>query len=65
MHSGWFVFSQMTDHLSMQHLRIKSFFGTSENAVRTRIRIAVTVYVLKDTALVNELSCAKSAERFC
>ena len=29
-----------------QHLRIKSFFGTSENAVRSQIWIAVTVYVL-------------------
>lgn len=29
-----------------QNLRIKSFFGTSENAVRTQIWIAVTVYVL-------------------
>jgi hypothetical protein len=29
-----------------QHLRIKSFFGTSENAVRTQIWIAITVYVL-------------------
>ena len=29
-----------------QHLRIKSFFGTSENAVKTRIWIAVAVYVL-------------------
>jgi hypothetical protein len=29
-----------------QHLRIKSFFGTSENAVRTQIWIAVSVYVL-------------------
>ena len=29
-----------------QHLRIKSFFGTSENAVKTQIWIAVTVYVL-------------------
>ena len=29
-----------------QHLRIKRFFGTSENAVRTQIWIAVTVYVL-------------------
>ena len=27
-------------------MRIKSFFGTSENAVKTRIWIAVTVYVL-------------------
>ena len=29
-----------------QHLRIKSFFGTSENAVKTQIWIAVPVYVL-------------------
>ena len=29
-----------------QHLRIKSFFGTSENAVKTQIWIAVSVYVL-------------------
>jgi hypothetical protein len=29
-----------------QHLRIKSFFGTSENAVKTQIWVAVAVYVL-------------------
>src|SRR5271169_3796269 len=29
-----------------QHLRIKWFFGTSENAVKTQIWIAVSVYVL-------------------
>lgn len=29
-----------------QHLRIKQFFGTSENAVKTQIWIAVAVYVL-------------------
>lgn len=29
-----------------QHLRIKAFFGTSENAVKTQINIAVTIYVL-------------------
>lgn len=29
-----------------QHLRIKSFFGTSENAVKTQIWTAVSVYVL-------------------
>jgi len=29
-----------------QHLRIKSFFGTSENAVKTQIWIAVSTYVL-------------------
>jgi Domain of unknown function (DUF4372)/Transposase DDE domain len=29
-----------------QHLRIKAFFGTSENAVKTQIWIAIGVYVL-------------------
>jgi hypothetical protein len=29
-----------------QHLRIKTFYGTSENAVKTQIWIAVSVYVL-------------------
>ncbi len=29
-----------------QHLRIKRFFGTSENAVKTQVWIAVSVYVL-------------------
>ena len=28
------------------HLRIKSFFGTSENAVKTQVWIAISVYVL-------------------
>ena len=30
----------------LQHLRIKSFYGASENAVKTQIWIAVSVYVL-------------------
>jgi DDE family transposase/uncharacterized protein DUF4372 len=29
-----------------QHLRIKAFYGTSENAVRTQIWIAISVYLL-------------------
>jgi hypothetical protein len=29
-----------------QHLRIKAFYGQSENAVKTQIWIAVTIYVL-------------------
>jgi len=29
-----------------QHLRIKSFYGTSENAVKTQVWIAISVYVL-------------------
>ena len=36
-----------------QHLRIKSFFGTSENAVKTQIWIAISVYVL--VAIVKKL----------
>lgn len=29
-----------------QHLRIKAFYGTSENAVKTQVWIAMTTYVL-------------------
>jgi hypothetical protein len=29
-----------------QHLRIKAFYGTSENAVKTQARVALSVYVL-------------------
>ena len=29
-----------------QHLRIKTFFGTSPNAVRTQVWISISVYVL-------------------
>jgi hypothetical protein len=29
-----------------QHLRIKAFYGVSENAVRTQIWIAISVYLL-------------------
>ena len=36
-----------------QHLRIKAFYGTSENAVKTRIWIAISVYVL--VAIVKKL----------
>jgi len=31
---------------SKQQLRIKQFYGTSQNAVKTQIWIAVSVYVL-------------------
>jgi len=36
-----------------QHLRIKAFYGTSENAVKTQIWIAICVYVL--VAIVKKL----------
>ena len=43
-----------------QHLRIKAFYGTSENAVKTQIWIAVSVYVLvaivKKQMKLDELS---------
>ena len=29
-----------------QHLRIKQFYGTSENAVKTQVWVAVSTYVL-------------------
>ena len=32
--------------VDQQHLRIKKFYGTTENAVKTQIWIAITVYVL-------------------
>lgn len=43
-----------------QHLRIKAFFGTSQNAVKTQIWIAISVYVLvailkKELKLENSL----------
>ena len=40
-----------------QHLRIKAFYGTSENAVKTQIWIAVSVYVL--VAIVKKASKIK------
>ena len=36
-----------------QHLRIKAFYGTSENAVKTQIWIAISVYIL--VAIVKKL----------
>lgn len=41
-----------------QHLRIKAFYGTSANAVRTQIWIAVCVYVLV-TLLAKEQTVAR------
>jgi hypothetical protein len=38
-----------------QHLRIKAFYGTSENAVKTQIWIAVSAYVL--VAIVRKRLC--------
>ena len=32
--------------MDKQHLRIKKFYGTTENAVKTQIWIAVSTYVL-------------------
>lgn len=41
-----------------QHLRIKSFFGTSENAVKTQVWIAISVYVLA-AVVKKELGIAR------
>jgi hypothetical protein len=35
-----------------QHLRIKAFYGTSENAVKTQIWVAISIYVL--VAILNK-----------
>jgi IS4 transposase len=43
-HSRWQV--ELFFKWVKQHLRIKRFFGTSENAVKTQVWIAVAVYVL-------------------
>ena len=42
------VLSDFAKHFTghQWHLRIKAFFGTTENAVKTQIWIAVSVYVL-------------------
>ena len=42
--SGWQV--ELFFKWIKQHLRIKIFYGTAENAVKTQIWIAVSVYVL-------------------
>ncbi|MCP3688654.1 MAG: IS4 family transposase [Gammaproteobacteria bacterium] len=42
-----------------QHLRIKSFFGTSENAVKTQVWIAVSVYIL--VAIIKKRSNIKAS----
>ena len=41
--------------LIKQHLRIKAFYGTSPNAVRTQVWIAISVYVL--VAIVKNSNC--------
>jgi hypothetical protein len=42
-----------------QHLRIKNFYGTSENALRTQIWIAISVYVL--VAIVKKELCLQGS----
>src|SRR5512136_1908055 len=42
-----------------QHLRIKAFYGTSENAVRTQVWIAIAVYVL--VAIVKKRLCLSAS----
>jgi capsular polysaccharide biosynthesis protein len=42
-----------------QNLRIKAFYGTSENAVKTQIWIAISVYVL-DAIIKKKLKSDRS-----
>ena len=46
-----------------QHLRIKQFYGTSENAVKTQIWIAISVYVL--VAIVKKNSTSRPRSTRC
>jgi hypothetical protein len=52
--------SEYTAHIK-QHLRIKAFYGCSENPVKTQIWIAVASYVSKGTfhknAIVPDRAC--------
>lgn len=43
---GWTLTVELFFKWIKQHLRIKKFFGTSENAVKTQIWCAVAIYVL-------------------
>jgi IS4 transposase len=43
-HSRWNI--ELFFKWIKQHLRIKAFYGTSENAVRVQVWIAITVYLL-------------------
>jgi IS4 transposase len=47
-----------------QHLRIRAFYGTSENAVKTQVWVAITVYVLVTILkkLLLDLSLYKSLQ---
>lgn len=45
-----------------QHLHIKSFFGTSENAVKTQLWIAISIYVLVAIARKQLGLCQTMAE---
>jgi hypothetical protein len=47
-----------------QHLRVKAFYGTSENAVKTQIWIAVSVYLMVAIAR-NTLGVEASLYTFC
>jgi IS4 transposase len=43
-HYGWQT--ELFFRWIKQHLRIKSFYGTSPNAVKTQVWIAISIYVL-------------------
>ncbi len=48
------TFSELFFKWIKQYLRIKAFYGTSQNAVKTQIWIAISVYLIVDI-LKNEL----------
>ena len=50
---------RVVDKLTKQHLRNKAFYGTSQNAVKTQVWIAIGVYVLV-TIVKKELTLGRS-----
>jgi hypothetical protein len=54
---GWYI--ELFFKWIKQHLRIKSFYGTSPNAVRTQVWISISVYVLV-AILKKELNLDRS-----
>ena len=48
-----------------QNLRIKTFYGTSENAVKTQIWVAIAVYVLVAIIKKKTGRCRSRSTLFC
>ena len=61
----WFTFQRELFFKWIQrYRRIKAFFGTSQNAVKTRSWIAISVYLL-EAILKKELKTTAASEKSC